>query len=956
MRSPMFRTAVFPATVLAFALLTPHFLLAQYDINTIAGGGPNGLAALSSSIGFPGNIAFDSAGNAYIADIYSSRILEVSATGTVTVVAGNGTHGYSGDGGLATSATLDGPEGVAVDSSGNIFIADTGNSLIREVTASNGMIQTVAGSFTLGAGYSGDGGPATSAQLNFPTGIFLDSAGDIFIADAMNSAIREVVGSTINTVAGNGTYCADPTTACGDGGPATSAQLDFPEGVFVDASGNIYIADTDTARIRVVNPGTAPVTIAGISVGATDIATIAGAYYQSNGGTSCGPYTSQVTPLSVELCAPSGVFVDSSGDVFIADSFNSVIWELAASGSTITAVAGNGTAGYSGDTGAAASAELDTPNNVYVDSAGDIFIADTNNYVIREVDASSGNISTAIGNNTAADSGDGSAAVDAQLNYPGGMFVDGTGNIFIADSLSSVIREVSPTSGNIQTVAGDVATVCATSTATCGDGGPALSAQFFSPYGVATDAAGNIYIADTGDNRIRAVNTGSATVTIAGVAIAAGNVATIAGTGNECTLGSWPCGDSGPATSALLFEPFGVAVDSTGNIFVADTDDHAIRAINGGTQAITLAGVTIQPGNIATVAGIGTQCPAPTDGPCGDGGPATSAQLNFPGGLFVDSSDNIYIADTGNNRIRVVNTGTSSETIAGVLVGAGQIATVAGTGVEGYAGDTAPATSAQLAAPNGVFVDGSGNIFISDTDNFVIREVVQGSATSGSWDIATVAGNNSIGFSGDGGSSTNAQLDLAFSLYGDSNSNLYIADTNNSRIRELVPGATTPSATPPPAQSTSPGGSATYDIKLTAGTGNPKYAIALSCLQSSLPSGASCSFSPGQITPGPLAVPFTLTVMVPTSAASLQKPGSMRLQLLFAFVPLAGILFAGAGFRKPRRWLLLAALALVLGLLSACGGGSSQTSTGTNYTVQVQGTWTTQLTPVTITTASLTVQ
>ena len=434
-------------------------------------------------------------------------------------------------------------------------------------------------------------------------------------------------------------------------------------------------------------------------------------------------------------------------------------------------------------------------------------------------------------------------------------------------------------------------------------------------------------------------------------------MATIAGTGSACSSGAWPCGDGAAATSALLFQPFGVAVDSAGNVFIADTNDYAIRAINGGSQAITLAGVTIQPGDIATVAGNGTRCAHSTDA-CGDGGPATSAQLNIPGGLFVDSSDNIYIADAGDNRIRVVNTGASSATIAGIAIAAGQIATVAGTGVGGYAGDGGPATSAQLGDPNGVFVDSSGNIFIADTGNHLIREVVQGSAISGSMDIATVAGNNTNGFSGDGGSATTAQLNSPLDLFGDSNSNLYIADTNNSRIRKLVSTAgSTPSATTPPSQTASPGGSATFNIKLNAKTGNPKYPITLSCAQSTLPTGATCSFSPSTITPGPLAVPFTLTVTVPTASASIEKATRPRLPFALVFLPLAGVLLTGVSLRRPRnRWLLLAGITVILVLLNACGGASSTSTPGTTYNVQVQGTWKTQSTPVTITTATLIVQ
>jgi len=943
-------------SLLAISLLLSPPAFAQYTITTVAGGGPNGLAALSSSIGYPASVVIDGSGNTYIADSWSSRILKVSSAGTVTIVAGNGSQGYSGDGGAATSASLDSPIGVAVDSSGDIFIADTGNSLIREVTASNGNIQTVAGSPTLGPGYSGDGGLATKAQLNSPTGIFLDSAGDIFIADSVNSVIREVVASSgnIQTVVGNGTDCADPTTACGDGGPATSAQLDFPEGVFVDASGNIYIADTYTARIRVANTGTATSTIATVSIAPGDIQTIAGAYYQTEGGTACAAYVNPNPPnptlpaLSAQLCAPSGVFVDSAGDVFIDDSYNSVIDEITAGSANITTVAGTGTAGFSGDTGAATSAELNTPNNIFVDSSGDIYIADTNNFVIREVAASTSDINTVVGNNTLGDSGDGGLATNAQLNIPEGVFLDSSGDIFVADSFNSVIREVVASSGNIQTVAGNPKTPCTVGSANypaCGDSGAALSAQFNSPSSIALDAAGDIFIADPFLNRIRIVTAST------------GNVSNFAGSpnGTACVPANYStCGDGGAATSAELFQPFGIALDAAGNLFIADTDDQTVRVVNNGTAALVLAGVTIQPGAIATVAGNATQCSSASS-PCGDGGPSTSANLNFPNAVFVDSSENVYIADTGDNRIRVVNTSAASTNVASIAIPAGAIATIAGTGLEGYSGDGAAATSAKLASPSGLFVDASGNIYFSDSANFVIREVISSTGF-----IGTIAGNNTQGFSGDGGSSLSAQINAPLGIFGDSASDIYIADTDNSRIRKLTPNTTSqPSATPPQAQTVSAGGTATYSIQLTAHTGDPRYAVTLSCAQSSLPTNATCSFSPSSVTPGPAPVPFTLTVSVPAASAALEKPSGKRLPLVFAFVPLAGILFSGALSLRNRqaRCLLFAVLAIALVLLNACGGSSNSGSgSGTTYTIQVQGTTAAQTTPFTITTATLTVQ
>jgi sugar lactone lactonase YvrE len=938
----------------ALVLFAPQVLLAQYTISTVAGGGPNNLAALSASIGYPGSVALDSAGNIYIADSYSSHIFAVNTgtsaitiakvviqPGDMAIAAGNGTLGYSGDGGPAISAALNGPEGVFVDGSGNIFIADTQNSVIREVTATTGNISTVAGTGT--AGYGGDGGPASGAGLYDPYGVFVDGSGNIFIADTDNCLIRKVSGGNISTVAG------DYKLGCGyfgDGALATGAQLGVPEGVFADPAGNIFIADTDNSVIR-------EVTIAN-----GYIQTVVGVSYDFESNDICN-YSGDGNPAAdAQLCLPSGVYVDASEDMYIADWGNSVIREVVAGGNIETVAGDNALgAGYSGDGAAATSAQLNYPNGIFVDSSGDILIADNYNFVIREVTASNGYIETVIGNKFLAYSGDGGTAVNAELNYPGGVFVDGSDDIFIADSVSSVIREVVAATGGIQTVAGN-ATDCSAPTAVCGDGGLSASAQLNNPYGVFVDPNGNILIADTEDNRIRVVNTSTtAALTFWGITIPAGEIATVAGTGTQGYGG-----DGAAATSAELFSPYGVFVDSAENIFIADKGNHAIREVAAATGIIT------------TVAGTPTMMCSDSTTPCGDGGPATSAKLSFPDAVFVDSSENIYIADTGDNRIRVVNTSAQPVTIAGVAIPTGDIATVAGSGTEGYLGDGAAATNAELAGPSAVFVDTTGDIFITDTANEVIREVVASAMPP--WLIATVAGDNALGagYSGDAGQSTSAQLNTPSALFGDSNGNLFVADTDNSRIRELVPTIVPPTAAPPPAQTTSPGGAATYSIQLTQDTGDPKYAITLSCLQSTLPPRATCSFSPATITPGPLPVPFKLTVNVPTSSASLEKqnetqyqkqsekqnwkPNGTRPPLSFAFAPLAGILFAGIGLGNKRRcWFLLAGLCVFLILLSACGGSSSGSgSTGTTYNIQVQGTTTAKPNPVTITTVSLTVQ
>ena len=735
-------------TVTALLLAAPSALRAQYAISLVAGGGPNGLSPLASSLGFPGGIAQDSTGNIYIADVDSSRVLVINSTGTptVTVFAGNGSGsagegGYSGDGGLAINAQLGRPDSVAVDASGNVFIADTDNSVIREVASGTGIITTVAGTYyppTQACSYSGDNGPATSAYLCRPGGLFVDAAGDIFIADTENSVIRKVVAGTgvIQTVAGYGTPCTTAAIPCGDGSAATSAQLQYPYGVFVDAAGDIFIADTEDDVIREV------VQTTGI------IQTVAGSF-------TLGPgYSGDTGPATAaQLDFPMDVFVDGSGDIFISDSLNSVVREV--TGGIIQTVAGNfaSGAGYSGDGGLATSAQIDLPNGLLVDGSGSLFFADSNNFVLREV--SGGTIQTIAGDKTVAYSGDGAAATNASLSPPGSVFVDAAGNLFIADTDSSVIREVVAASGKIQTVAGS-ASLGAGYT---GDGSAATSAQLDSPYGVFADSQGDIFIADTENSVVRCVV--GAPGGCFGSALPVGSITTVAGTGAPGYSG-----DGSAATLAELLNPYGIYVDSQGDLFIADTENSVIRCVVGAANGCF--GSALGVGSITTVAGNGTPC-EPAGGACGDGAAATAAELNFPAGVFGDSAGDLFIADTFNSKIREVAAST------------GIIQTVAGSTSVGYAGDGAAATLAQLDTPYGVFVDRFGNIFIADTDNSVVREVV---ASTGF--IQTIAGDATEGYSGDGGSAIGAQLFRPLSVAGDASGDLFIADSENLRIRKLI--------------------------------------------------------------------------------------------------------------------------------------------------------------------------
>jgi sugar lactone lactonase YvrE len=357
---------------------------------------PNGIQATAASLALPAGIAFDSAGNLYVADLNHNIIREVNIAGIATIVAGTGEQGFSGDGGTATSALLDSPAGVAVDGAGNIYIADTHNHRIRKV--SGGTITTIAGTGI--AGFSGDNGSAVSATLNNPTALALDSNGNLYITDTDNHRIRKIAGTAISTVAGSGEQFFS-----GDGAAATAAGLDSPNGVAVDAVGNIYIGDTRNQRIRVVNPSGIISTLAGNGSKA----------YAGDGGAASG----------ASLARPRGLSMDAQGNIYFADSDNHAIRLIANTG-TITTVAGNGSQGFSGDGGAATSATLDTPRAPAVQAAGVFALSDTNNNLIREV-GSNGIINTITGTGPGSGSGQGAGGETLTLSGSSPIAYGGSG-------------------------------------------------------------------------------------------------------------------------------------------------------------------------------------------------------------------------------------------------------------------------------------------------------------------------------------------------------------------------------------------------------------------------------------------------------------------------------------------------------------------------------------------------
>ncbi len=677
-------------------------------ISTIAGGLGDGISALNTSLNFPYATAVDGSGNIYIADNLNHRIRKVTAsTGIISTVAGNGIAGYGGDGSAATLANLNFPMGVTVDGFGNIYIADFSNQRIRKITTSTGIISTVAGNGI--AAFGGDGSAATLANLNNPQGVALDVSGNIYIVDRNNHRIRKVTASTgiISTVAGNGIAAFG-----GDGSASTLANINFPRGVAVDGTGNIYITDQGNLRIRKVTASTGIIT------------TVSGNGIQGYSGDDS-------VATSAKLFNPIGVAVDGAGNIYIADASNHRIRKVTALTGIISTIAGNGTGAYGGDDSAATLAKLNNPSGITLDGSGNIYIADASNFRIRKITVSTGIISSVAGNGSAAYRGDGSAATMANLNNPTGVALDGSGNIFIADLYNQRVRKITKSTGIISTVAGNGINAYG------GDSSAATLANLNSPNGIAVDSSGNIYIADRSNHRIRKITAST------------GIISTVAGS-ESLGFGGYG-GDGSAATSARLNYPMGVAIDGSGNIYIADVNNQRIRKVTEST------------GIISTIAGTGTA------GFTGDGNVANLARLNSPIGVTVDGTGNIYIADANNQRIRKVTAST------------GIINTVAGNGTLGDGGDGSIATSANLYSPSGSAVDGSGNIYIADYGNQRIRKV-----TAFTGIISTVAGNGTQGNLGDGSEATLANLYYPISVALDVLGNIYIADKNNNKIRKVT--------------------------------------------------------------------------------------------------------------------------------------------------------------------------
>ncbi len=654
-------------------------------VSTFAGSGSSGDTngtGSSASFNTPSGVAVDSSGNIYVADLLNHKIRKITPAGVVSTIAGTGSVG-SNDG-AGASASFNGPRGLAVDASGNVYVADTYNNKIRKITSA-GVVSTFAGT-----GSQGDtDGAGASASFNQPYGVAVDGVGNVYVADTYNHKIRKITPSgVVSTLAGTG-------SAGSNDGAGSSATFSYPYDVAVDSSGNIYVADRNNYKIRKITPSGVVSTVAGTG--------------------SQGSINDPAT-----FNAPEAVAIDASGNIYVADTINAKIRKITPAGVVSTFV---GDLSLGDKDGAAENARFHTPSGVAVDASGNVYVADAGNDKIRKIvltqTISYHDVSTFAGTGGNGDTN--GAGTTASFNDPRGVTLDSSGNVYVADTDNHRIRKITPL--------GVVSTFAGTGAFGSVDGAGA-SATFWDPYDVTVDSSDNIYVADMNSRKIRKITP-------------SGVVSTLAGNG------SYGAGD-GAGASASFNQPKGLAVDSSDNIYVADYNNDKIRKI-------TPAGV------VSTLAGTGSQG--------SNDGAGSSATFYAPLDVAVDSSNNIYVADAGNNKIRKITP-------------LGVVSTFAGSGVAGSTNGTG--TLATFDSPQGVVLDSSDNIYVASLVNDLIRKITPAGV------VSTFAGTGEsapyIGAPGTGGTDGPGNVATFYRPQGlavDSSDNIYVADKSNHKIRKI---------------------------------------------------------------------------------------------------------------------------------------------------------------------------
>lgn len=646
----------------------------------------------------------------------------LASTLNFTTLAGSAATVIYGQDGIAADAAFDAPRGVAIDRAGTIYVADTRNNTIRKITSAD-IVTTLAGT----AGTEGfTNGTGAAARFNEPFGVAVDDAGNVFVADASNNAIRKITpAGVVTTVAGGG----GPGTA---DGPGTSAKLDEPRGICIDATGTLYIADYDNHTIRKITASGVVSTLAGqadvpgnadgagtaalfrgpmgIAVDATGIVYVADSGNHSIRRIAQNGTVTTLASTGTGLSEPRGIVVTAAGTLLVADYSSHSIRSVTSSGSITTyagAVESPGTAD-----GAAAAARFHYPSGLALASDGSVYVADTENDTIRTI--SGGTVTTFAGLAGRVLTADGHGT-DARFDAPYSTAVDSNGVVYVADQTAHVIRRIG-TDGIVTTFAGLPGVFGI-------DDGTADGARFYSPCGVAVDAAGNVYVADTMNSTVRKITPGRV-------------VSTLAGSGR--TRGS----ADGNGAAARFDQPFGIAVDGNGNVYVSDAAANTIRKITPGGVVSTLAGRAATPGSAD--------------------GTGSDARFSVPYAIAVDSTGVLFVVDHGNHAIRRI----SSE---------GTVTTLAGTaGSAGYVDGNG--SNARFKFPSGIAAGRDGIVYVADTDNQVIRAI----ASNG--EVTTIGG-SAGGTGSTDGAGSNARFLNPKGIAVSADGRLYVADLGNRAIR-----------------------------------------------------------------------------------------------------------------------------------------------------------------------------
>ncbi|MBL9214422.1 MAG: hypothetical protein JNG83_02990 [Opitutaceae bacterium] len=658
----------------------------------------------------PSGVGVDAAGNVYVADTGNHVIRKITPAGVVTTLAGSAGTTGSIDG-TGTAARFNYPRAVAVDAGGTVYVADAINNTIRKVTA-DGVVTTLAGMWSA---YGGTDGNGTAARFNFPNGLTLDAAGNLYVADQKNHTIRRITpAGDVTTLAGLASAGAGRADGTG-----VAARFNTPSGVAADAAGNVYVADYNNQLIRRVSA-------AGV------VTTVAGA-----GGTKGARDGAGYAVSPALFFNPIATATDAGGNVYVADTGNHTVRRIAPTGETVTLAGAAGVAG-SAD-GAGTSARFNSPAGVAVDAGGNVYVADTGNHTVRRI-AASGVVTTLAGTAGLPGSADGAGGA-ARFNAPSGVAVDGAGNVYVADFANDTVRVITP-GGAVATLAGRA-----------GEPGSAdglgTAAQFNGPRALAVDGAGGVYVADTGNHTVRRIAPGGLVQTLAGTARGAGSV-------------------DGTGAAARFNAPGGIAVDAGGNVFVGDTNNHTLRRITAAGVVTTLGGKAGSAGNVD--------------------GTGAAARFDHPAGVAVDAAGRIYVADYRNHTLRRgVLAGSDGDGGSGGSGGGdgsgGGSGGDGGTGGDGSGGGTDDGDTTGtgfLLRPAGACTDGAGTLYVADTANNVIRKI----ASDGT--VTVVAGTAGVAGSADAtgaGASFNGPTGITL----DSAGNLYVCDTGNATIRRITP-------------------------------------------------------------------------------------------------------------------------------------------------------------------------